>query len=133
MATKIGHVEVKIDPYLIERVEEKAKEALVLTGEAVIRQIEDERIVPKASGMLESTLHPLDTSELDNLEVRIWSETPYARRLYFNAEGFKFHREPWEGGLGNANAQDHWFEPWITGVYVAGIRAKLEYYLRTLK
>lgn len=133
MATKIGQVEIKIDRKLMKQVEERAKDALVLTGTAVINEILSERIIPKASGIMEGTLQPLDVSDLDSGVVRIWSNTPYARRHYYNEAGVTFHRQPWAGGQGNANAQDHWFEPWISGVYAQGVRDKFEHYLGLTK
>ena len=134
MPTKIGRVELKVNnAKLMAELERKAQDALVATGLAVINDVLEARIVPKASGIMESTLQPLDISDLERGIIRIGSYTPYARRHYFNAEGVNFHRQPWAGGQGNANAQDHWFDPWINGYRRQWVEATFKEYLELIK
>ena len=99
---------------LAQNITDAVKNALIRTGNAVINDIVEADIVPRATGVMEGTLTPLDITELDQGTVRIHSNTPYANRLYHHPE-YNFHREPWEGGEGNPNAQAYWFEPWATG------------------
>ena len=116
----------------LPEMEQRLKRALILTGEDVINDIVEADIVPFALGTMERTLRPLDVSDIDKLTVRIHSDTPYARRLYFHPE-YNFHREPWRGGEGNANAQAYWFEPWINGDRSRFVKDCIAYHLKEKK
>ena len=119
-------VKVNID---IGALDKAIKDALELTGKAVIDDILEAQVVPKAKGTLEGTLQPLDVADLNQYIVKIHSNTDYARRLYFHPE-YNFHREPWEGGEGNPNAQAEWFEPWAGGARTPFVRDTFAYYLK---
>ena len=119
------HINHMVLPWARERL----RRALVRTGEDVINDIVEADIVPFALGTMERTLRPLDVSEINNLTIRIHSDTPYARRLYFHPE-YNFHREPWAGGEGNPNAQAYWFEPWINGARSGFVKDCMAYHLK---
>ena len=130
------HVDKKL---LTKELAERTRTALMLTGNDVISDVLEAQVVPKMRGTLESTLQPLDVSELNKFRVKVHSNTPYARRLYYHPE-YHFHRAPWsivhkdgtvEHFEGNPNARGLWFEPWIDGDRSEFVRQSFAYYMRT--
>ena len=108
-------MKVTISENVLRELDEKIETALILTGQALANEIRDADIIPRAHGALEETSLTLDTSRVSEGIVALSSESlVYANRLYHHPE-YNFHREPWEGGEGNPNAQAYWFEPWISG------------------
>ena len=99
---------IKKNPNAAKDAEAQLQYALKQTGEWIIADIIEADIIPYRKGTLEGTLKPLDVSNIAAGEVYIHSNTPYARRLYFNPE-YNFNKEM------NPNAQAYWFEPWIKG------------------
>ena len=132
---------LKIDTKALAEVNRRIENALIMTGQDVITDIIEADIVPYMRGMLEGTLEPLDVSDVKQHVVRIHSNTPYARRLYYHPE-YNFHRAPWsithrdgrvETFPGNPNAQAEWFEPWISGNRQDFVKSSFAYYMENLK
>lgn len=127
--------QTKVDLKFLDKAIE---DALMLTGNDVITDVIEADVVPYMRGTLEGTLMPLDVSDVKfSHVVRIHSNTPYARRLYYGT-GFNFHREPWsithkdgtvETFEGNPNAQAEWFKPWIEGDRAEWVKNTFAYYL----
>lgn len=120
---------------ILGQVDEATQYALEATARQIANEIEAEDVIPRMTGRMENlTIDVLDYSRSKKGEVKITSPGPYARRWYFNAEGAHFHREPWEGGEGNPNARDHWFEPWETSNRIPEVFAYyLDRYMRGSK
>lgn len=105
---------VELDLPAIDRLDEAAVQALEKTAEALHGEVVQAQVVPRATGTLQNEAMSVDTTESSDGRVAIVHSTPYARRLYFHPE-YKFHKEPWEGGEGNPNAQGEWFKAWLPG------------------
>lgn len=96
-----------------------AKQALVMTAEALHTEVVQACVVPRDTGLLQGEAFFVDTSAVDSGAVSLVHSTPYARRLYFHPE-YNFHRSEWidskgRSHPGNANAQGLWLDDWITG------------------
>lgn len=106
---------VRINSQRIKQLNQAAIQALKLTGEELHKDIIQEGVIPRDRGTLEDSTF-VDYSNSNQGKVSIVSSTPYARRLYYNPDGFQFHQSAWQDKKGkhdgNPNAKDHWFEDW---------------------
>lgn len=96
-----------------------AKQAQIMTAEALHTEVVQAEVMPRDYGTLQNESTFVDTSRVDQGVVSIVSSTPYARRLYFHPE-YNFHRGEWfdeygDSHGGNIAAGGEWFEPWISG------------------
>lgn len=96
-----------------------AKQALVMTAEALHTKVVQACVVPRDTGLLQGEAFFVDTNNAENGAVSLVHSTPYARRLYFHPE-YNFHREEWldskgRSHPGNPNAQGAWLDEWISG------------------
>ena len=106
--------------------------ALEQTAEALHTDVVQAQVIPRDTGNLQGEAFFVDKKDAPRGLVRLVHSAPYARRVYFNPDGLKFHRQAWEsvetvtgknGKLrkrtvkhdGNPNARDHWYEPWLPG------------------
>ena len=109
---------VKINTQRIRQLDKAAVTALKLTGQALKSEIVNRDVIPRDRGTLEDSLF-VDDSQADQGRVSLVTSTPYARRLYYNPDGFIFHQASWEDKKGkhdgNPNAKDHWYEDWQKG------------------
>ena len=109
---------VRINTMRIKQLNQAAVKALELTGNLLSEDIKRAKVIPRDRGTLEDGTTPIYTQSNQG-KVSIVSSTPYARRLYYNLDGFKFHKSQWEDKNGkhdgNPNAKDHWFEDWQEG------------------
>ena len=99
---------VRINTQKIKRLDTAAVMALKLTADLLKTEITDKDVIPRDRGTL-----------ADQGRVSLVTSTPYARRLYYNPDGFIFHQSSWEDKKGkhdgNPNAKDHWYEDWQKG------------------
>ncbi len=102
------NVTSSIDYRALQQITNKMQESLVKTADAVKTEVMRSQTMPFDSGALQNRSTFVDDSDASKGEVRIVSDTPYARRLYFHPE-FNFSREA------NPNAGAQWFEPYIHG------------------
>ena len=98
----------KVDYKAINQIKEKAKLALVKTADAIKTDLLTSQTMPFDTGELQNRNTFIDTKNKDKGIVKIVSDTPYARRLYFHPE-FKFQQTK------NSKAGGMWFEPYING------------------
>lgn len=105
--------------------------SLTQTAEALKTEVQQAQVVPRDTGNLQNESFFVDDKDARSGTVRLVHQTPYARRVYFNPDGVRFHRQPWESveivtgtnGTyrkrvrhdGNPHAKDHWFEDWLPG------------------
>lgn len=82
--------------------------ALVMTADAVKTDVITEQVVPKDKGELERSMF-IDDTNMRTGRVRIITDTPYARRLYYNPQ-YNFSTDA------NPNSRGLWFEEWISGL-----------------
>lgn len=92
----------------LKDIERKAQEALVKTADAVKSDLIRSQTMPFDTAALQNRSTFVDDSDVNKGVVRIVSDTPYARRLYFHPE-YDFKTD------GNPNAGGEWFEPYISG------------------
>ena len=104
-----------------EYVKKLMKEALVETADALKSDLVQSQTMPFGNdtteyakkigyeaGSLQNRSTFVDASKKNNGIVKIVSDTPYARRLYFHPE-YNFYKGH------NKNAGGLWFEPYING------------------
>ena len=91
-----------------EYVKKLMKEALVETADALKSDLQKSQTMPFDTGALQNRSTFVDASKKNNGIVKIVSDTPYARRLYFHPE-YNFYKGH------NKNAGGLWFEPYING------------------
>ena len=115
MGFKLG-----INKQFIKKLDTAAVAALEQTAETLREEIRQAQVVPRDTGRLQGESFDIDISNSKYGKVSLVHSTPYARRVYFNPDGMKFHRERWKDNEGkdhdgNPNAKDHWFEDWLPG------------------
>lgn len=99
---------VKLNIGNIRLIEDSISEALVEAGEAVRQDVQQSQTMPFDTGQLQNRSTELDTKRAKYGVVSVFSDTPYARRLYFHPE-YRFNREH------NPSAGAEWFKPYISG------------------
>lgn len=97
-----------------------AVRSLEQTGEALKTEVQQAQVIPRDTGNLQGEAFSVDRRESRQGKVRLVHSAPYARRVYFNPDGLKFHRMKWKSSDGkehdgNPNARDHWYEDWMPG------------------
>lgn len=106
----------------INMINEQAKLALIDTAEAIKTDLIQSQTMPKDKGDLEGDTFVDDKRVIKGV-VKIVSDKPYARRMYFHPE-YNFNKEK------NPNAGARWFDTYITG---AKKGLPLKYYQQILK
>ena len=112
-------VEAKFEPNpkFFNLLESAQLTALEQAGTEILTDLQESGTMPFAKGTLQNELTFLDTSELAKKRVKLVSQGPYARRLYFHPE-YNFQRadENDEESIGkNPNAGAGWFNPYLNG------------------
>ena len=123
---------VRLNTMRIKQLNQAGKAALKETSDELLKEVTNAGVVPRDMGTLEDGF--VDDSKVDQGKVSLVYSTPYARRLYYNPDGFQFHQVKWysfkrvkgkNGNWlkrkkkikhdGNPNAKDHWLEDWQAG------------------
>jgi hypothetical protein len=99
---------VKINYDAINGIREVAIEALCKTADAIKTDLVNSQTMPFDTGELQNRNTYVDYKHKKIGKVRIVSDTPYARRLYFHPE-YDFNQDK------NAHAGGLWFKPYING------------------
>lgn len=102
-----------------------AVRSLEQTAEALKTEVQQAQVIPRDTGNLQGKSFWVDRKDSHQGKVRLVHSAPYARRVYFNPDGMKFHKQTWTTKSkltgkeikhdGNPNARDHWFEDWLPG------------------
>ena len=77
---------ITINSDVLQELSDIGKQALVKTADALLTQVKNTQVMPFDTGTLQNDSTFVDTSDVENGNVRIVSSTPYARRWYFNPE-----------------------------------------------
>ncbi len=123
---------VRINTQVIKKLNRAGITALKETADALLTEVTNAGVVPRDIGTLEDGF--IDDTKAEQGKVSLVYSTPYARRLYYNPDGFQFHQVKWysfkrvkgkKGNWlkrkkkikhdGNPNAKDHWLEDWQEG------------------
>lgn len=92
----------------VKEINNKAILSLVKTADAMRTDLIQSQTMPMDTGELQNNSTFVDDSKKNSGIVRLVSDTPYARRLYFHPE-YNFKKDK------NPNAGGQWFEPYIGG------------------
>ncbi len=111
-----------------QRMKELSRAAVITleqTGEALKTEVQQAQVIPRDTGNLQGESFYIDRQKSFQGIVTLVHAAPYARRVYFNPDGMKFHRTAWTSKSkitgkdikhdGNPNARDHWYEDWLPG------------------
>ena len=80
------------------------------TGDALLTRVKNKQVMPFDTSILQDDSTAVDYSQSAKGIVKIVSDTPYARRLYFHPE-YNFSRKE------NIAAGGKWFSPWLEGAH----------------
>lgn len=92
----------------VKEINNKAKQCLVETADALKSDLMQSQTMPFDTGALQNRSTFVDDSNKNRGVVRIVTDAPYARRLYYHPE-YNFRKDR------NENAGGMWFEPYING------------------
>lgn len=98
----------RVNAEFLARYKAKAQENLVKTADAMKTDLVQSQTMPFDTGALQNNSTFIDDSKRSQNKVKIVSDTPYARRLYFHPE-YNFQKGK------NPNAGGQWFDTYISG------------------
>lgn len=110
---------IKLNMPVVKQLDKAKQQALEQTGDALLTQVKNAQVMPFDTSILQNDSTSVDYSQSAKGVVKIVSDTPYARRLYFHPE-YNFHREVWTDSEGkkhgaNKSAGGKWFRYWLKG------------------
>lgn len=92
----------------INKINKNAILSLLDTAEAIKTDLIQSQTMPFASGNMQNDSTFVDDKRIIKGVVRLVTDTPYARKVYFDPE-INIKQEK------NSNAKQHWFDDYITG------------------
>lgn len=92
----------------IKKLKDSNRKALEATGEKMLADKIRAQEIPFDEGTLQNVQSGIDKVALNKGIIRIYHDTPYAARLYFNPQ-FDFNK------TNNPNAKGEWWEDYISG------------------
>lgn len=107
----------------IDKINEISKLALIDTTEAIKTDLIQSQVMPFKTGVMQNDSTYCDYDEIDKGKSKIVTDTPYARKVYFDPD-ITINTDK------NPNAKQHWFDEYIEG-NKKNISA--EYYQKALK
>lgn len=93
----------------IKTLVEAAKQAQMDTTYTIADDVTASQTIPYRSGKLEFTTD-VDNSRIDEGHTEVTNSGPYARRIYFNPDGWHIRQTY------NSNARSLWLQTYIDGV-----------------
>jgi hypothetical protein len=110
---------IKLNMPVVKQLDKAKQQALEQKGDALLTQVKNTQVMPFDTSILQNDSTSVDYSQSAKGVVKIVSDTPYARRLYFHPE-YNFHREVWTDSEGkkhgaNKSAGGKWFRYWLKG------------------
>ncbi len=110
---------IKLNMPIVKQLDKAKQQALEQTGDALLTQVKNTQVMPFDTSILQNDSTSVDYSQSARGVVKIVSDNPYARRLYFHPE-YNFHREVWTDSEGkkhgaNKSAGGKWFRYWLKG------------------
>ena len=110
---------IKLNMPVVKQLDRAKQQALEQTGDALLTRVKKKQVMPFDTSILQDDSTAVDYSQSAKGIVKIVSDTPYARRLYFHPE-YKFHHAVWVDKDGkkhgaNKNAGGKWLAPWLKG------------------
>lgn len=101
-------VTAKINKGKLKAIDKSMQQALTKSVDALKTDLQQSQTMPFDTGALQNRSMSIDSSKAEQGRVRLVTDTPYARRLYFHPE-YNFRQDK------NPNAQGKWLETYISG------------------
>ena len=101
-------VTVKINHAKLKAIDNSMQTALVNSVDALKTDLQQSQTMPFDTGHMQNQSMSIDDSKKAQGRVRLTTDTPYARRVYFHPE-YNFKKDK------NPNAQGKWLDAYITG------------------
>lgn len=101
-------VTAKVNHGKLKAIDLSMQTALVKSVDALKTDLQQSQTMPFDTGHMQNQSTAIDDSKKAQGRVRLVTDTPYARRLYFHPE-YNFRKDK------NPNAQGKWLETYITG------------------
>lgn len=92
----------------VKAIDKAMQDALVKAVDAMRTDLQQAQTMPFRTGALQNRSTTVDTTDKEKGHVKLVSDTPYARRLYFHPE-YNFRKDK------NPNAGALWLQPYIEG------------------
>lgn len=99
---------IKLNMPVVKQLDRAKQQALEQTGDALLTRVKNKQVMPFDTSILQDDSTAVDYSQSAKGIVKIVSDTPYARRLYFHPE-YNFSRKE------NIAAGGKWFAQWLEG------------------
>mgnify|MGYP000431400095 FL=1 len=99
---------IKLNMPVVKQLDRAKQQALEQTGDALLTRVKNKQVMPFDTSILQDDSTAVDYSQSAKGIVKIVSDTPYARRLYFHPE-YNFSRKE------NIAAGGKWFSSWLEG------------------
>lgn len=101
-------MKITLNQVNINMINESARLALIETAEAIKNDLIQSQTMPFDTGTMQNDSTFVDDRKIIKGVVKIVSDTPYARRMYFHPE-YNFNKKK------NPNAGGRWFDTYIDG------------------
>lgn len=98
----------KINTSKLKAIDKSMQDALIKSVNALKDDLKQSQTMPFDTGAMQNRSMSIDSSKAAQGRVRLVTDTPYARRLYFHPE-YNFRQDK------NPNAQGKWLETYISG------------------
>ena len=85
-----------INKIRLKQLSTAAVKSLEQTGEALKTEVQQAQVIPRDTGNLQGESFWVDRKDSFWGKVRLVHSAPYSRRVYFNPDGMKFHKQAWE-------------------------------------
>ena len=103
------NVRTKINKGKLQQISKNTEKVLIMTAEAIKTDLYQSQTIPFDTGNMQNKSTFVDDTQSKNGVVKLITDTPYARKMYFHPE-YKFKKN------NNQNAQGRWLDIYITGV-----------------
>lgn len=103
------NVRTKINKGKLQQISKNTEKSLIMTAKAIKTDLYQSQTMPFDTGNMQNKSTFVDDTQSKNGVVKLITDTPYARKMYFHPE-YKFKKN------NNQNAQGRWLDIYITGV-----------------
>lgn len=98
----------KVNKSKLKAIDKSMQNALIKSVDALKTDLQQSQTMPFDTGAMQNRSMIIDSTKAAQGQVRLVTDTPYARRLYFHPE-YNFRQDK------NPNAQGKWLETYISG------------------
>lgn len=112
-----------MNPQALHTISKAQSQALEMTGQQLLNDLRNSQTMPFDTGNMQNDQTYMDDSKSDKGVVRIVTDAPQARRLYFHPE-YNFQKGK------NPSAGAGWFEPYINGNKVPKLKQWFKQFMK---